>query len=177
MSCPLDCRYLQEGRKFEKPPHVHDSDIPNQDVQINEAFLAHNEPLLLLMSSAIAVQALGHNAIDSDVKEALASLVQSWRTLESGLLYKAEPQNPIAARIAEGVREAVESLRTAMSSEGLQLRDPDLMKIFVFLQRLEIRYNNRRPKGRAFIDLLRAFMPPSKEEQKPPGEPGIILTP
>ena len=179
VSCPLSCPYLAEARKFERPPEVNESDFPHPEIRVSEAFLRDAEPLLILFSSAIAAHAGAHNAYDNDVKEALASLVQSWKSLDSGLVYESRPTNPIAASIVEGVREAVDQMHAKLSEQGARVPNSDLLKVFAFLQRLEIQHNNRRPKGRAFIHLLFAFMPPDSAERKQDNQDGssLIITP
>jgi hypothetical protein len=52
-------------------------------------------------------------------------------------------------------------LRERMAEEsGMQrLRDADVLGTLVFLQRLEMRHNNGRRRGRAFFDFLRSYFP------------------
>ncbi|MBC7925725.1 MAG: hypothetical protein H7039_08715 [Bryobacteraceae bacterium] len=181
--CPLDCVYLQESRKHEVPPQVDARDVPNVDIKVDEAFLHRNEPLLILLASAMARAALipGSGIVDSDVKAALDSLIRTWRTLQSGLVYDARPDNPIAGRLYTAVRESIEEIRRKLSEHGQTLRDSDILGVVVFLQRLELQHNNGRLKSRAFIDFLRAFFPAAKPSDNivsgdQPGS-GLILTP
>ena len=39
MDCPLDCEFLREARKHEKPPVTAMRRFPNQDVKVSEEFL------------------------------------------------------------------------------------------------------------------------------------------
>ena len=39
------------------------------------------------------------------------------------------------------------------------VRDADVLGVLVFLQRLEMRYNNGRRRGRAFRDFLTGYLP------------------
>ncbi len=45
-------------------------------------------------------------------------------------------------------------------------RDADLLGLFVFLKRLELDRNNGRPRGRAFLDLLRGLQPDRREAHR-----------
>jgi hypothetical protein len=160
VNCPLDCVYLQEARRHERLQEPDPRDFPNTDVRVDESFLQKNEALLVLLASAIARGALATSgAIDNDVKAALDGLVRTYKTLQSGLVYDARPENPLAARIYTAVQEATEDVRTRLAEHGQSLRDSDVLGILAFLQRVEIQRNNGRPKGRAFIDFLRGFFP------------------
>jgi hypothetical protein len=166
VNCPLECPYLREARTREKPPDVDPRQFPNLDIRVDEDLLRRNEPLLIAAAAALAKAALETaGAVDHDAKEALDSLVRTWRTLQSGLYYESRPENRIAARLQETVQERLNQLRTRASEAGVSIRDSDVLVVLAFLQRLEIQHNNRRPKGRAFIDFLRGFFPPDQ----PPG--------
>ena len=180
VNCPLSCPYLQEARKHERVPEVDPRQFPNNDIRINEDFLRRNEPLLILIASSLARVALDtRGAVDQDVKEALDSLVRTYRTLQSGLVYEVRPDNPIAARIHSGVQEGLADIRNRLSEHGQTIRDADALGVLAFLQRMEIQHNNGRPKGRAFIDFLTEFFPAGAETPRAEtsGGSGLILTP
>ena len=42
LSCPLDCVYLQEARKHERPAEVDPREFPNQDIRLTETFVREN---------------------------------------------------------------------------------------------------------------------------------------
>jgi hypothetical protein len=168
VNCPLDCPYLREARIRERDPDVNPREFPNQDIRVDEAFLQRNEPLLLVVASGLATAALeqeGH-ATDLDVRDALASLVSTYRALQSGLYYSATPDNTIAARIQEAVQKRIGEVEEFLKRNNSVLRDADVLGVLAFLQRMEIQKNNRRRKSRAFIDFLREFFP-----AEPPTDP------
>jgi len=96
-----------------------------------------------------------------DAREGLESLIKTYRTLESGLIYETRPPNPYAAEIQEALKQTVDELRKRLAeNSGMQtLRDADVLGALVFLQRLELQHNNGRRRGRAFVDFLRAYFP------------------
>jgi hypothetical protein len=161
VNCPLDCPYLMEARQHEKPPVAAEGTIPNQDVRITEEFLRDHEPLLIFLGAKLleaAVETAG--AVDSDVQEALESLIRTYRTLESGLYYETRPNNLLAAAIHQKSQDAVQELRKELSEKGsTQIRDAEILGVLVFLERVGLHQKNGRPRGRAFIDYLRAFFP------------------
>lgn len=170
VSCPLECPYLREARAREKDPDVDPREFPNQDIKVEEDFLRRNEPLLIYVAGGLANAALEtEGAIDTDVREAIDSLVRTYRTLQSGLVYEARPDNPIAARIQSGMKERIRYIEDTLKRNNSTLRDSDVLGVLVFLQRLELQKNNRRAKSRAFIDFLREFFPPEPPKEETSG--------
>ena len=165
VTCPLDCEYLRDARRHEKPVPLDASTVPNQDIRISEKFLEENEPLLVFLGGSLAATALDTPGVsDADVRDALDALVRTYRTLQSGVYYETRPDNTLAKPLFDGVQSAVSEFRK-QEQEGRGLpktRDADVLGLLVFLQRLELDRNNGRRRGRAFIDLLRSFyVPPS----------------
>jgi hypothetical protein len=170
ISCPLDCPYLREARLHEKPHPLNPEEVPNRDVQITEQFLREHEPLLMFLSSHLLDASLATaGAVDSDVREALQSLIRTYRTLQTGLYYETRPTNLIAAGIHQRIQDAVDSLRKQLAEKNATpMRDAEILGTLVFLERVELNQNNGRPRGRAFIDYLRVYFPQNPETAPPP---------
>ena len=177
VECPLDCEYLEEARRHEKPVLMDEKDLPNRDVNVSEKFLAEHEPLLACLSQAIAEAALATpGAVDFDVREALDGLVRTYRTLASGVYYQSLPTNPLAVNIFRLTEEAAAEYRRRENREtGIsKTRDNDVLGLLVFLQRIEIDHNNGRRRGRAFVDLLRRAYAGDEEPPAPPASSLIL---
>jgi hypothetical protein len=162
VNCPLDCEYLREGRLHERPPEAGaDTPFPNQDVNVTEQFLRDQEPLVVFVCSQLLGASLAtEGARDFDVRDALDSLIRTYRTLESGLIYETKPANLVALNIQTRLQEAIEALRKKLSEQGSTgIRDKEILGILIFAQRLELTHNNGRRRGRAFIDFLRSNFP------------------
>jgi len=164
IDCPLDCPFLREARLHERPAPLTEKDIPNFDIDLKETFVQDHEHELMVLSLALARAMEQEHAVDLDAREAIASLVRTYRTLQSGLIYETRPQNTYAAGIQDRLVKAIEDLRETVTEEvGMQmLRDTDVLATLVFLQRLEIQHNNGRRRGRAFFDFLRTYFPEPK---------------
>src|SRR3979411_2538629 len=77
LNCPLDCDYLQEARKHERPIEVNPADFPNQHIRLSETFIREHEPLLIAVGQVVLEAALETpGAVDSDLNEALAALIR-----------------------------------------------------------------------------------------------------
>jgi len=169
VSCPLDCEYLREARRHEKPVPLDAASIPNQDVRISEKFLEENEALLLYVGARLGEAALETpDASDSDVRDALQALVRTYRTLQSGVYYETRPDNTLARTLFDKVQNVIREFRQEeQESRGMpKTRDADVLGLLVFLERLELDRNNGRRRGRAFIDLLSGLY------GSPPGSAG-----
>ncbi len=181
VDCTLDCVYLRDAHDHEKRPDIPDSEIPNTDIRVTEAFLRRNEPLFVFLGAAIDGAASKSTSItDHDAREALDGLVRTWRTLETGLYYESRSTNPYATAIFEAVKQAVEDVRRRVQEEtGMAgIRDADVLGVLAFLQRLEYRNNNGRAKSKSFLEFLhRSFHAAvAQAAEKPqPEEPRIIL--
>ncbi|MBK7930560.1 MAG: hypothetical protein IPJ98_24735 [Bryobacterales bacterium] len=164
--CPLDCEYLTEARMHEKPREVALEEFPNRDVRVTEEFLKRNEPLLTFAAPMLAMAALEAEACDGDIREALAALIQTYRTLESGLIYDTKPANSYAASIYTRMRELAQKLAEEIASRpAATLRDADMLGIYVFLESLALQHDNGRRRGRRFLTFLLAYFPPGQAMQ------------
>jgi hypothetical protein len=165
VDCPLDCPHLVEARLHEKPVPLDPASVPNQDVQVTEQFLREHEPLLVFLGARLLEASLATSgAVDSDVREALGSLIRTYRTLQSGLIYETRPTNLVAAAIHQRMQEAVEALRKELAEKNATpIRDAEILGTLVFLERVELHQNNGRPRGRAFMDYLRRYFPQGQQ--------------
>ncbi|HLH19407.1 MAG TPA: hypothetical protein VKX45_19450 [Bryobacteraceae bacterium] len=177
VDCPLDCEYLAEARRHEKPQPLDEAQIPNRDIEVTERFLEQREDLLAFLGRALAEAAFATpGAVDFDVRDALAGLIRTYRTLESGVYYESVPANALAANIYRLVQEAAARYRQEETRRlGVsRTRDADVLGILVFFERLELDRNNGRRRGRAFLDMLRQFYAGEAREPEPSRSPLIL---
>jgi hypothetical protein len=157
VNCPFECEFLQQARLHDKLAPLDPDQVPNREIQVTERFLADNEALVSFLGAAIGQSALSTaGAVDNDVREAVSGLVQTYRTLGSGVYYEAVPQNPLAANVFRMVQRELETFRQEETRRlGMsKTRDSDVLKVLVFFQRVELDRNNGRPRGRAFLNAL-----------------------
>jgi hypothetical protein len=177
VACPLDCEYLRDARKHDKQPEIEVAQIPNQDIHVTEEFLEENELLLGFLGQTMAAAALGApGTVDFDVREALESLIRTYRTLQSGIYYESLPTNPLASGVYAAVQSATAEFREQERQRlGMsKTRDADVLGLLVFLQRVEFDRNNGRRRGRAFLDFLQIFYS-SPSAPAPGGSSSLIL--
>jgi hypothetical protein len=173
LACPLDCSFLLEARKHEKT--VTPAEMSNPDVDITEDFLLSREDLLFVCIVSMVLAAVQTPlAVDTDVIEALAALIQTQRTADSGLIYESRSQNLVAASIQEKFSKGLDDYLKLRQQDQLIVgrSDADVFKILVFLHRLGQQNLNGRPKGRMFIDMLQGMTPEARVAER---APSIIL--
>jgi hypothetical protein len=186
VQCPLDCTYLVESRIHDKPKRPEPSTLPHMDIAVDEAFLRRNESLMTMIALSLLNASLfeGDNIIDTDIRAALEALVQTYRTLQSGLVFETRPDNPFAGKVVTAVQTTVGKIREYLAEENARLDDRDVLKVLVFFQRMELSHWNGRPKSRGFIHFLGGFVPPdafSDMQESPVASPeapsGLIIKP
>lgn len=170
VDCPLDCEYLKDAHEHERIDPIDPEQVPNRDVEITERFLREHEQLVAVTGRNLLEATIETpGAVDSDVREALGTLVRTHRTLESGLIYETRPSNPLAANIQNKFDQKMAAFRHRLQEHlGMTtIRDMDVLGALVFLQRLEFTRNNGRKRGRAFLAFLAGQFP-----SVPGAEPG-----
>jgi hypothetical protein len=178
VACPFDCEYLQEARKHEKSPIRSQEDFPNRDIRVTEEVLESNEALLVGISSAALGKALRTGgAVDSDVREALDSLIRTYRTLATGIYYETRPENRMAAELFDAMKDAIESFRKAESEQtGVhKTRDGAVLGLLVFLQHFAMDRDNGRRRGRSFLNALFEFYGGGVPGDEAPSPSTLIL--
>jgi hypothetical protein len=176
LSCPLECEYLQEGHRREKPVAISEKELAHPDIRVTEEFVRDHEELLLFCIYSLVQAALRTpNAIDADVMTALEALIQTHRTLESGLVYQTRAENAIAAAVQNSFTASLSNYQKLREErEGLsQARNAEVLAVLVFLYRIGQQNQNGRPRGRMFLDLLRQMTP--EQDRVDERAPSIIL--
>lgn len=175
--CPSDCPYLMEARKHEQTAGLDTEQIPHRDIPISSEFIEDYEGLITMLSIALTDEADRIGAVDSDAREALESLIRTYRTLQSGLIYENLPANPLAARLHQAVRDAASRyMDEERKALGLpKTRDADVLRAVVFLDVFALDRNNGRKYGRSFLDAIGRLQPPEGSAGGEPEAPSLIL--
>ncbi|HEY3443509.1 MAG TPA: hypothetical protein VGK29_22310 [Paludibaculum sp.] len=167
IDCPFDCEYLRDARDHDRMPDVDPKSMPHPDVELTDKFMEEQQPLAIVAGRLLLVAALETpGTVDFDLRKTLASLTQTYRTAESGLIYESRPANAIAAAVADRFQQEIGLFREniAQQSGSHTVRDKDLLGVLIFWQRMEWQHSNGRRKGRQFIESLFALMPPTDQD-------------
>jgi hypothetical protein len=167
VTCPLDCPYLQEAHRYEweRNPGTPLDGIPHPQVEIHDNFLYHHDAFIGMIATKMLQRALELPAVqDSDMREALDSLIRTRETMASGLVYESVPTAPVPEALFRSVQQLLEEI-----APKVQVKDSDIIKCLVFLTRLAAARNNGRSRCRAFLGFLRAQFPGVVPETTPGG--------
>jgi hypothetical protein len=168
LSCPLECEYLQEAHRHEKPLPLDEENLSNRDIEVSEDLVREQEELLLFcIYSLVQAAVRTEGAIDTDTMAALEALIQTHRTMESGLVYETRPENALAQSIQRSFSASLaeyEKLRAERESLS-PVRNSHILATLVFLHRIGQQNQNGRPRGRMFTDLLRQMTPEKPVEE------------
>lgn len=159
IDCPSECPHLIESRVHDyERKEIDWTKLPFRETKIDPALLtSRNKGALTALAYAICTYASENRPLaDSDVEAAVSSLVDTYRTLASGIYYEKPPDYRLQRELYERLRTAVDDYRKEETRGGLAtLRDADVRELLIFLAQLGYARSNGRPKGRAFLDLLR----------------------
>ena len=168
----MDSRKYDEGRR-----QVDWSKVPFADVRIPFEFAQSHTPLLMALISSIGEYARDRRqVVDTDAIAALQALTETYRTLSSGLYYEKPPDYLYRRELYSVLKTALEEYKQ-MEAQRLGLattRDSEIRDALTFLTQLGATRENGRPKGRAFLDLIRAQIGP-ESSAKPASN--IVLLP
>jgi hypothetical protein len=171
LACPLECEYLREAHRHEKPVPVDPAEISDRDIEVSEIFIRSREELLLFCVYSLVQGALRTaGAVDTDVLEALEALIKTYRTSESGILYETRPDNALAAAVQRIFTESLAGYQKVKEEQehAAPARDAELLTMLVFLRRIGQQNLNGRPRGRMFVDMLSQMTPsPGVDERAP----------
>ena len=161
IECPRECPHLREARLHEAKVVLSAEQVPHKDIEVSEDFVRQQEHLVLMLGNTLTRAMEKGKAVDSDAREALEAMIQTYRTAQSGLIYETRPPNRYAAEIQDELKIMIEELRKRVEeADGtLLVRDADLLGTLIFLQRLGLQYDNGRRRGRVFYDFLMDHFP------------------
>lgn len=162
IECPFECVYLQEAHRYELARAEPATELPYAAHQIPDDFLQEKEPFIgglavTLLQSALDTQSM----VDTDLRAALDALIRTCETLSSGLFYETLPEGPARVNLYREMQNFVEKWREEeLRRTGMTMtRDADVLRSLVFLGRLAQAHDNRRPRGKSFLALLRRLYP------------------
>jgi hypothetical protein len=176
IDCPLDCPHLRESRLHEHKSLLDPDDFPYKEVRIGESFLRDHEDLLMACGRAVLSAALETpKAADRDTRDALDALIQTYKTLDSGIYYETRPDTAYARAIVRRIQEQLQQFKESETRQSgfSRTRDGDIRALLVFLYRMALDRDNGRSRGKAFLDFLREHFPAGEAKQAQ--APSLIL--
>jgi hypothetical protein len=176
IDCPRECLHLVSSRQNDMARLQIDwAKVPFPESKFTRQFAQTHGPLLYSLDRAICKFAAEHRVtVDTDVVAALQNLAESYRTQASGLIYEKPLDYSLQRALSEALKASIAEFREKEAQRvGMTtVRDSDVRDALIFLTQLAAVHENGRPKGRAYLDLIRSQFP--KEEFEKPGS-SILL--
>jgi hypothetical protein len=170
IDCPGDCVHLVASRAYDRTRReVDGAELPFAEVEIKRSFVEEHSTLLATIDHAIGEFAVRRRElVDNDVQAALQTLAESYRTLASGVIYEKPLDNPLHRGLYEWLKAAIRDFRQeeARRAGMTTLRDSDVRDSLIFLTRQCALFGNGRPKGRAYLDMIRSQFPEEEFEKR-----------
>jgi len=160
IDCPSDCPHLIASRHYDlERKDVDWSKAPFPQTRFRRSAVGELAPLIDALGYSITEYA-GENRrlVDSDAQAAIESLAETHKTLSSGIYYERPPDYAYQRDLYTHLKKAIEEYKNAESKRlGVaNVRPADIRDALIFLAQLCFSHSNGRPKGRAFLDLLRS---------------------
>jgi len=158
--------HLAASREYDRTRLEIDWDkVPFGEAKFNRSFAQTHGPLLAQLDYAVCQFASDHReVVDTDVLAALQTLAETYRTQSSGIIYEKPLDYLLQRELYASLKAAITDFREKESQRvGMTtVRDSDVRDALIFLTQLCAVHMNGRPKGRAYLDLIRQQFP--KEE-------------
>ena len=172
IDCPSDCSYLVSAHRYEdEHQRSLPADTPLLDEKIPQDIVYTHQQLMAALAFSIAkFCAVQPAAVDADVLTAIQALVQTYKTLSSGIIYEEPPDAPLPRELYAALITFIAEVKKqqAERADAAALKDLDLFYLWVFLYRMGLLRTNGRPRSRRFIEFLRgqfAQAPELKREE------------
>ncbi|MGH9683856.1 MAG: hypothetical protein ACRD4S_09640 [Candidatus Acidiferrales bacterium] len=164
IDCPQSCFHLIVAHRYESGHRrpVAAQDVPHPDVQFSVEFVYERWAIVSGLAGAIlAFQSQNRELNDVELIAAIEALAETFRTLETGIIYERPPEASIPRRLYAELAALLQAWRKEEAERSAlpSLKDSDIFRLLVFLLRLGKQEGNGRPRSRAFLDFLRAKFP------------------
>lgn len=167
MDCPFDCVYLAAAHRYEdEQKRSIPGDTPLLGVQIPEEVVHTHQQLVAALAFSIAkFCAAQASATDTDVLGAIAALAETYKTLDSGIVYENSPAASLPRELCAALATFLDELKKkqAETAGSIKLEDKNIFYVLVFLHRMGLLRTNGRLRARRYIEFLRGQFPQSAE--------------
>ncbi len=166
IDCPSDCVFLTASREYDRARLEIDwSKVPFAEVKFNRSFAETHGDLLVDIDYSVCEFVANHREIvDTDVLVATQTLAETYRTQTSGIIYEKPLDYAPQRALYEHLKASIADFRKQETERAgmTTIRDSDVRDALIFLTQMCAIHANGRPKGRAYIDIIRDQFP--KEE-------------
>jgi len=167
IDCALDCTYLISAHRYEDEHRRSlSADTPLLDVKMPQDLIHTHKQLMTAIAFSIAKFCAAQPAThDEDVLAALQTLAETYKTLDSGIVYEKPPDAPLPRELYSALAAYLAEVKTRLAEQAssVRLADMDIFYLLVFLYHMGLMRTNGRPRSRRYIEFLRSQFPQAPE--------------
>jgi hypothetical protein len=167
IDCPSDCSYLVAAHRYEDG---HQRSLPADTSLLGEKIpqdivYTHQQLMSALAFSIAKFCAVQPAVVDTDVLAALQTLAETYKTLNSGIIYEKPPAAPLPRELYAALMAFLAQIKNqqAAGANSSRLKDLEVFYLLVFLYRMGLLRTNGRSRSRRFIEFLRGQFPQAPE--------------
>jgi hypothetical protein len=167
IDCPTDCSHLVAAHRYEDQ---HQRSLPRDTPLLGETIpqeIVYTQQQLMtaLAFSMTKFCTAQKEMVDADVLAALQALAQTYKTLDTGILYEKPPEAHMPRELYGAMLALLEEVkkRYAEQAAGVSLKSSEIFYVLVFLYRMGLLRTNGRRRSRRFIEFLRGQFPQTPE--------------
>jgi hypothetical protein len=174
IDCPESCGYLKSGREREVEDYGrHFRGLDPGALEKYQRLLAAHQDVVAQIEFVIARDRLSDRSLtDKDVAEAIAVLLDTYRTEDNGVLYEKTSEDLRIEALRRTLRTTVESLRNPEGQEGRGIVDPKTTRLALtvaidcleFVRSMATAYMEDRDSASGYVDFLARLFP--REEKR-----------
>ena len=167
IDCPADCTYLIAAHRYEdEHQRSLPADTPLLDVKMPQDLMHTHKQLMTAIAFSVAkLCAARPAATDVDVLASLQALAETYKTLDSGILYEKPPDGPLPRELYTALAAYLAEVKTRLAGQATSalLADRDIFHLLVFLYHMGLVRTNGRPRSRRYLEFLRSQFPQAPE--------------
>lgn len=175
IECPESCEYLKAGRESEAADYQKRLQSMDQTAQQKhrQVLYDHRNVIAHLEYAISRQRILSRDLNDKDVVQAIDSLLETYKTEDTGLLYERTEENLRIESLRRELREIIESYRNPGGEEAKGIVNPKntrlqlgaAMDCLKFIRSLASVYLKDRDYGSGYVNFLARIIP-REEAQK-----------
>jgi hypothetical protein len=167
IDCPADCSFLVSAHRYEdEHQRFLPADTPLLGEKIPQDIVYTHQQLMAALAFSIAkFCAVQPSAVDSDVLAALQALAETYKTLNSGIIYEKPPVAPLPRELYAALTAFIAEVRKqqAKQAASASLKDSEIFYVLVYLYRMGLLRTNGRQRSRRYIEFLHGQFPQAPE--------------
>jgi hypothetical protein len=173
--CPETCEYLKSGRSRDMAEYVkHFRNMDQATFEKNKRIMNEHQDVVAHLESIVSKERLqSHSLTDQDLRQALDTLLETYRTEDKGILYERTSDDLRIDGLRRELRKVIESYRNpeGENNKGIvnvqQTRLPlqSAIGCLEFMRSMAVNFMAEKHASLSYVDILARIIPAEEEIQ------------